>query len=195
MVAAERAGAELDRARWDALADELGPRARARVTFIDADGIVLGDSEVAARRARSASRTTAIAPRSPRRCAGDAGQSSMRWSATIHERLMYAAVPLALGERRRGAARLAVPLAEVDAAVSHLRRLLVVALGVALVVAIVVSSAAAQVLSRALRRMTDGGAPDVGRRPRGAHARQRARRDRRAGARARSPGGEPRRRR
>ena len=36
----------VDRAIWDRLADELGTRAGARVTFIAADGNVLGDSEV-----------------------------------------------------------------------------------------------------------------------------------------------------
>src|SRR5450759_4645424 len=33
---------------WDALADKLGEIAKARVTFIQADGLVLGDSEVPA---------------------------------------------------------------------------------------------------------------------------------------------------
>ena len=33
--------------RWDALADDLAPRAQGRVTFIDAAGTVVGDSEVA----------------------------------------------------------------------------------------------------------------------------------------------------
>src|SRR3954466_13635955 len=43
---AARRQTDLDRARWDALADDLGPRARGRVTFIGADGVVLGDSQV-----------------------------------------------------------------------------------------------------------------------------------------------------
>ena len=43
---AARGQTDLERAHWDALADELGPRARGRVTFIGADGVVLGDSQV-----------------------------------------------------------------------------------------------------------------------------------------------------
>src|SRR4051812_26480820 len=39
---------DLQRSRWAALADELGPRAHGRVTFIDDTGTVIGDSEVAA---------------------------------------------------------------------------------------------------------------------------------------------------
>jgi len=33
-------------AAWDALADRLGPLANARVTFIDGQGVVKGDSEL-----------------------------------------------------------------------------------------------------------------------------------------------------
>src|SRR5262245_62239995 len=48
LVANAAAGrGDLDPAGWDPLADDLAPRARARVTFIDAAGTVIGDSEVA----------------------------------------------------------------------------------------------------------------------------------------------------
>ena len=107
-----------------------------------------------ARRPRHASRTTAIGPRSRRRWRA-AQQSSMRFSATIQKRLMYAAIPMALPGGGRGAARLAVPLDEVDAAVGAVRHILWGALVVALVVALVASTTVAQLLSRALRRMTD----------------------------------------
>jgi two-component system phosphate regulon sensor histidine kinase PhoR len=140
-------------ATWDALADTLGARAEGRVTFIAADGHVLGDSEVPVTDLPSLE-NHAQRPEVARALGGQPG-SSMRWSVTIHDRLMYAAVPLALPDGTRGAARLAVPLADVDAALRKLRRLLLVALAVALVVAIVMSSVAAQLLSGALRRMTE----------------------------------------
>jgi two-component system phosphate regulon sensor histidine kinase PhoR len=140
-------------ATWDALADDLGARAQARVTFIAADGRVLGDSEVALADLPSLE-NHAHRPEIARALAGQPG-SSMRWSATVHDRLMYAAVPLALPDGTRGAARLAVPLADVDAALRHLRHLLLAALAIALVVAIFMSSVAAHLLSGALRRMTD----------------------------------------
>jgi two-component system phosphate regulon sensor histidine kinase PhoR len=77
---------------WDALADDLGPRADGRVTFIAADGRVLGDSEVPlaglARLENHRDRPEVAAA-----LAGRPG-SSMRWSATVRDRLMYAAVPL-----------------------------------------------------------------------------------------------------
>ena len=140
-------------ATWDGLADALGPRAQGRVTFIAADGRVVGDSEVPLA-GLAALENHSGRPEVAEALAGRAG-ASMRWSATVHERLMYAAVPLAFPDGTRGAARLAVPLADVDAAVRQLRHLLLAALAVALVVAIVMSSAAAQLLSGALRRMTE----------------------------------------
>jgi two-component system phosphate regulon sensor histidine kinase PhoR len=138
---------------WDALADTLGARAQGRVTFIAADGRVLGDSEVPLAGLATLENHRGR-PEVARALAGQPG-SSMRWSATVKDRLMYAAVPLAFPDGTRGAARLAVPLADVDAALRGLRHLLLAALGIALVVAVIMSSGAAQLLSGQLRRMTE----------------------------------------
>jgi two-component system phosphate regulon sensor histidine kinase PhoR len=144
---------DLDRARWDALADRLGPQAHGRVTFIDAAGTVIGDSEVSLAGLDHVENHR-DRPEVAAALAGGA-QSSTRYSATIHQRLMYAAIPLTLPDGARGAARLAVPLDEVDAAIARLRHILWASLALALLVAVVLSSAAAQMLSRALRLMTD----------------------------------------
>ena len=138
---------------WDALADTLGPLAQGRVTFIAADGRVLGDSDVPLAEL-SGLENHRSRPEIARALGGQPG-SSMRWSATVKDRLMYAAVPHLFPDATRGAARLAVPLADVDAALRRLRHLLLAALAVALVVAVVMSSGAAHLLSGALRQMTD----------------------------------------
>jgi two-component system phosphate regulon sensor histidine kinase PhoR len=153
VVQPTRAITDLDHARWDALADELGSRANGRVSFIDADGVVLGDSQVSLADLAHVENHR-DRPEVAAALAGAQG-SSTRHSATVHERLLYAAIPLALPGGRTGAARLAVPLDEVDAAVRKLRHILWAALGLALIVAVVLSSAAAQMLSRALGRMTE----------------------------------------
>jgi two-component system phosphate regulon sensor histidine kinase PhoR len=150
---AARGQNDLQRARWDALADQLGPQAHGRVTFIDADGTVIGDSEVPLAGLAQVENHR-DRPEVAAALAGGA-QSSTRYSATIHQRLMYAAVPLTLPSGARGAARLAVPLDQVDAALDHLRHILWASLALALIVAVVLSSAAAQMLSRALRLMTE----------------------------------------
>jgi len=152
----ERDAAKLpdrDRAAWDALADELGPRAHGRVTFIDATGLLLGDSEVAlgdlehVENHRERPEVAAAFEGTP--------QTAMRFSATIQKRLMYAAIPMALPGGARGVARLAVPIDEVAASVGAVRHIMWGALLVALIVALVASTTVAQVLSRALARMTD----------------------------------------
>ena len=107
---------DMNRAGWDALANELAPRARGRVTFIDAAGTVIGDSEVAL---GDLERVENHHDR-PEVAAALAGrtQSSMRFSATIQKRLMYAAIPMSLPGGGRGVARLAVPIDEVAASVA-----------------------------------------------------------------------------
>jgi two-component system, OmpR family, phosphate regulon sensor histidine kinase PhoR len=146
-----RTQTDLDRAHWDALADQLG--AAGRVTFIDSAGELLGDSQVPLgdlvhvenHRHR---------PEVAAALAGGRGTAT-RNSDTIHERLLYAAIPLTLPGGGRGVARLAVPLDGVDAAVRKVQRMLAVALLVALIIAVTISLSAAQILSRALARLTD----------------------------------------
>jgi two-component system, OmpR family, phosphate regulon sensor histidine kinase PhoR len=142
----------LDRARWDELADRLGPRAGGRVTFIDAAGVLLGDSEVPLADLPQVENHS-TRPEVAAALGGGPGVSA-RNSATVHERFLYVAVPLPLPGGGRGAARLAVPLDDVDAAVRRVRHILAAALALALISAVIVSLAAAQILSRALARMT-----------------------------------------
>jgi two-component system phosphate regulon sensor histidine kinase PhoR len=144
---------DLDPAAWDALADDLAASAHGRVTFIDASGVVIGDSEVAL---GDLSRVENHRERPEVAAAlAGGGQTSTRFSATIGKRLMYAAVPLSLPGGSRGVARLAVPIDEVAAAVDDVRHIMWGALLIALIVALVASTTVAQMLSGALRRMTD----------------------------------------
>jgi two-component system phosphate regulon sensor histidine kinase PhoR len=150
---AARAVPDRDPAHWDALAKRLGATAGGRVTFIDPDGQVIGDSEVPftgldrVENHRDRPEVAAALAGTPR--------SAMRWSATIHQRLLYAAVPLTLRDGSRGVARLAVPLDEVAAALARLRRLIWTAMAMVAAVGLIGSSIAAEMLSQALRHMTD----------------------------------------
>jgi two-component system phosphate regulon sensor histidine kinase PhoR len=142
----------LDRAAWDALADELAPHAQARVTFIDAGGTVIGDSDVAAADLAGVENHRDR----PEVAAALAGgrQSSTRYSNTVKARFMYAAAPMSLPGGGQGVARLAVPLDRVAEALAAPRRVLWASLLIALLIALVASTTAAQALTRALRRMT-----------------------------------------
>ena len=132
---------------WDDLADRLGPLAHARVTFIDRQGVVRGDSELSG---EALDRVENHGNRPEVRAALD-GRSTdeIRFSATLRRRLLYAATPAG-----NMVARLSLPLAEVDQAVARLRAILVVGGLVALLAAVLMSSAAVVLVSRALRRVT-----------------------------------------
>jgi two-component system phosphate regulon sensor histidine kinase PhoR len=78
-----------DRARWDALADDLGKRAQGRVTVIRADGTVLGDSDLDLTEIEHVE-NHAGRPEVKEALALARG-SSVRFSSTLRRRMMYAA--------------------------------------------------------------------------------------------------------
>jgi two-component system phosphate regulon sensor histidine kinase PhoR len=138
--------------RWDALADELGVVAEARVTLIRADGVVLGDSEVAA---GELGRLENHRDRKEIQDALETGRGvSVRESATVHRRLMYVAIPFRNSRGLRGTARLAMPLTQVELAISRLRQIFLGAAILALGLAILMSGLAAHLVSRSVRRLT-----------------------------------------
>ena len=145
-----------DIAAWDALADTLGVVAGARVTIIRADGVVLGDSEVAdgaladdREPRRAPRRSPARSPRRRRRGA------IVRKSATLGTPLPLrrGARSPAQGRRRRAGGRAARRGRR--AAVGAVQRLLTLAGVIALVFAGIMASFAAQSMSRIVRELTD----------------------------------------
>ncbi len=141
-----------DIAGWDSLADSLGQTAHARVTIIRRDGKVIGDSEVEtpdlARVENHAGRPEVIE-------AYQHGHgTSSRWSATIHERMMYVAEPFGPPAAPIGVVRMAMPLTEVSTAVRHVRVIILVATALALAVAIFMSTLAASWVAQSVRRFT-----------------------------------------
>ncbi|MBI2898528.1 MAG: PAS domain-containing protein [Deltaproteobacteria bacterium] len=152
-LAATTSRASLDALRaWDEMADELGLLGEGRVTFIRADGVVLGDSEVDLPSLASVE-SHARRPEMVEALARRRG-SSMRWSDTVRRRMLYVAVPFHRNGRVAGVARLAKPLTEVDHAIGRLRRLVLLASALALLVAILMSSLAAHWLSKNVRTVT-----------------------------------------
>lgn len=151
--AASKSAALDDHAAWDALADELGRLARVRVTLIRKDGVVLGDSEVDA---PEIARLENHAARPEVSGALAQGQgSSVRYSTTVRQRMMYIAVPFQRQQAVAGIARVAMPLTEVDSAILELRKTLAIASLLALAVAILMSTVAAELTSRTIRHLTD----------------------------------------
>ncbi len=153
-MVAERAATYAESSRdhpdWEGLANRLGRISHARVTFIRADGQVLGDSEVPESRLPDLENHLTR----PEVAAALAGQTkdNIRFSATTHKRMLYAATPVAAPTPM--VARLSLPLAWVDSAKARVRALLLGGAAVALVAALLLSSAAAVILSRGLRNLT-----------------------------------------
>jgi two-component system phosphate regulon sensor histidine kinase PhoR len=144
---AQSADSPLD---WDLLADKLGAIAKARVTFIGEDGVVIGDSEVLALNLG----TLENHRERPEVAAAFNGLTTdnIRYSATTQKRMLYAATKVP-GDSKM-VARVSLPLAWVDQAKSRTRALLLGGAFVALLAAALLSSAAAVVLSRGLRDLT-----------------------------------------
>ena len=82
---------------WDHWADDFGDRSHLRVSVIAPDGVVIGDSEVAAD-ALSGLENHRDRPEVAAALGGEHG-FSIRWSETLRRRMVYAAIPLRTGPR------------------------------------------------------------------------------------------------
>jgi two-component system phosphate regulon sensor histidine kinase PhoR len=136
----------------DALADQLGAASGVRVTLVRPDGTVAGDSEV------DATRLPKIENHGDRsevvQAIASGEGSTVRHSATVGRRMMYAAVPITRQGTVIGTARVAMALTEIDNAIWQMRKTLGAAALLALLVAAIVSYSAAELTSRKLRELT-----------------------------------------
>ncbi len=138
---------------WDALADQLGAKAGGRVTLIDRDGRVLGDSMI------PVSELTSIANHRSRpevrEALADHSGESERYSVTTERDMTYVAVPVHRDGAVVGAARVALAATELDSAFGPLRQVLIVSAALALSVSVLVAMLAVQVASRKARALTE----------------------------------------
>ncbi len=134
----------------DRVADRIGEAISSRVTLIDPSGRVLGDSErtlLQIEKMENHSRRPEVLQAILR------GKGiSKRFSTTLGTRMLYVAVPCE-GHGWHGVVRVAMPLDQVDAAVSKLRLLLLLAASLGIGTALVMSAAASLIFSRTLNRM------------------------------------------
>jgi two-component system phosphate regulon sensor histidine kinase PhoR len=122
----------------DPLVDGAAGEVGARVTVIRPDGRVVADS------ARSGAELVAMENHGQRPevlAALAAGNgSSLRHSATVHEDMLYTAVPVRSGGRLVGVVRVARPLSDLAAQVAELRRGLLIGLALAFAITAVAST-------------------------------------------------------
>jgi len=123
-VVADRWRPDWTLAQSDELADYLGRRLGLRVTFITPGGVVLGDSEVPAQELPMLE-NHAGRPEVVEALAQSQG-ASLRYSTTLGLDLLYLTGLVEQGDQRL-VIRLAKPLAEVEAALAGVRRLIIAA--------------------------------------------------------------------
>lgn len=138
-------------ARLDALCKELGQLSDTRITVILPDGRVLGDSrEDPARMDNHGTRAEVAA------ALGGREGHIVRYSTTLEQEMMYAALPQISGDRVVGALRVAIPVTAMSRALHGLYwRLAGVGLGIAAISALL-SLFVSRRISRPLEEMTLG---------------------------------------
>ena len=136
-------------AEMDALAGRLGGLIDSRVTIIDLNGTVLGDSQ----EDPAAMDNHSDRPEVARALSGETG-SSIRFSATIGLTMMYAAVPIAGNGEIVGVARVALPMTEIEGSMSHINRAIIVGAFVAALVSIMMAIQVTRVTVEPIKRLT-----------------------------------------
>ena len=137
-------------AELDAEADALGRLVSARVTFIDADGRVIGDSDLSLEQLRTVENHR-DRPEVQQAQADGLG-IARRYSATIETEMLYVAVPVrSTGAPALAQIRLALPLTDVRDELARVRSSALVAGGVGLMTALVLAWGASLLLSRRVR--------------------------------------------
>jgi len=140
---ATRADHEQGQVPLDQLAREVSAATQVRATIIDRSGRVLADSE--AQPAGMENHSTR--PEFVRALEGQLG-SDTRTSRTLGIQFRYVAAPTSFG-----AVRLAYPLSQVEAHITHVHHQLLKALALSLVVGLAIALIGAHSISRRLRRM------------------------------------------
>jgi two-component system phosphate regulon sensor histidine kinase PhoR len=121
-----------------------------RVTIIDSDGTVLGDSE-----ADVATMENHLARPEVQQARSRGTSSSIRRSATTGINTLYVAVLVRSNGNPDGFVRLGIPLSDVDAAVRHLESTLIQAMVIAGAVSLALSFLAARRATRPLEDLTE----------------------------------------
>jgi two-component system phosphate regulon sensor histidine kinase PhoR len=150
--AAAQPSAADDIVAWDGLADELGERARARVTVIRSDGKVLGDSDVPEPRIDGL--PSHLNRPEVRQALADGRASAQRYSETVEANMLYMAIAFPFSTSGYGVVRLALRLDQLETVATELNQALAVAAGMTFFMALVMSSLAAHVATQGARNLT-----------------------------------------
>ena len=134
----------------DILAKKLGKQIDARVTIIDLDGTVLGDSE----KDPSVMENHAGRPEVRDALAKGVGEST-RYSTTLGHKMMYVAVPIYSGSEVLGIARVSLPLTAVESLVNRVRISVIAAMAIATLMVILAAWLITRTTTKPIRELTN----------------------------------------
>jgi two-component system phosphate regulon sensor histidine kinase PhoR len=150
-MAQSMAGKEIYDIRSDSqsLADTVGKEIKARVTIITRNGVVVGDSEVGReglpKLENHSDRPEVIG------AFGKGSGSSVRYSTTLMTDMLYVALPFTDRTSQTGVIRLALPLSQVEKALSELHSVLYAAVALAILCSLLLGYILSNVTTRPLR--------------------------------------------
>lgn len=133
----------------NALAVRLGQQISTRVTIIDKDGNVVGDSE----EDPATMDNHSDRPEVKQALAGGVG-SSIRHSDTMGYDMMYVAVPISTNGEIVGVARVSIPLSRIDASIGHVNMVIIVGALVAAALAILLAFQITRITVEPVKKLT-----------------------------------------
>jgi two-component system phosphate regulon sensor histidine kinase PhoR len=137
----------------NAMAQTIGTEINTRITFIALDGTVLGDNDQTA----ASMENHATRPEVQAALAGNIGQDT-RYSTTLREYMMYAAVPVLNQGQKIGVARVALPLTMIESSVNSEVLTIITAVVIATILFILIAALIARMITRPLRQITKAAA-------------------------------------
>jgi two-component system phosphate regulon sensor histidine kinase PhoR len=133
----------------DAMAKRLGDQIDARITIIDGDGTVLGDSDEDPAEMENHRDRPEVSE-----ALKDGTGSDVRRSETLHRDMMYVAAVIAPDGNAVGVARVALPLTRINAAMGHINVVIAVGALVAAVLGILLAFQIARITVEPIKKLT-----------------------------------------
>jgi len=133
----------------DALAKKLGSQIGARITLIDLNGTVLGDSD----EDPSTMENHSTRPEIKDALSSGVGEST-RYSTTIGKQMMYVAVPITSQGEVLGIARVALPLTQIENSVNRVILSIIIATAMAAILVILAAWLIARITTQPIRELT-----------------------------------------
>lgn len=140
-------GSDLD---FRELAVKYGSKTAERITMVDIDGSVMGDSEADPDEMGDHSQRPEI-----RQAYKEGLGISIRTSSTLKKEMLYIALPLHDGNRTTGAVRVGLPLNDIDVIQNRIWRYIFFAIFTGITVALVLGYRYLSMITKSIREMTD----------------------------------------